>query len=419
MRSLATFKSSLGNILEWYDFGLFTVFSTILSQQFFPTEKTHTAIIYTLGILAAGFLCRPLGALIFGYLGDRRGRLHSLRLSILMIALPTFCIGLLPSYHQIGLLAPILLMIARMWQGISIGGQYSGSIICLAESAPSKYRATYTAFANMSANIGILLAAAMSVVMTRLLSAEALYSWGWRVPYILSGIIYFGIYFANQEIHETAVFFDLKQKNLITKKSFYTLIKTHLPQVLVTLGLVCMGSTFYGFCFIYLPIYLHKMLSFSIQNISTYILFSMLLMIFIAPFGGFLCDKFGRRTMFMLNATIITMIVIPGFYLLQIHNGNVLLFVLLAFTVVSALEQGTTGITLVENFPANFRYTGVSLGYNLGNGLLGGTVPFACQWLQTSDIYLGPALYITLCALITGFVCVFWVPETLGKSLKH
>ncbi len=188
MRQLSSIiSSSIGNILEWYDFGLFSIFSSLFSQLFFPTEDPHIALIATFSIFAVGFFCRPLGALVFGYLGDKFGRASTLRLSILMISLPTLLIGVLPTYHQIGILAPILLTLIRIWQGISIGGEYSGNIIYLAETAPTNYRATFTSFAATGANLGILLAAVVGTLTSSLFTTTQLASWGWRVPYLISG----------------------------------------------------------------------------------------------------------------------------------------------------------------------------------------------------------------------------------------
>lgn len=411
-------SSSIGNILEWYDFGLFTIFSSLFSQLFFPSEDPKVAMLTTFGIFAIGFFCRPIGALIFGYLGDKTGRARTLRLSILMISLPTLLIGLLPTYAQIGIAAPICLTVIRMWQGISIGGEYSGSLIYLAETAPRNYRATITSFASMGANLGILLAALVGIITTATFSKTALHSWGWRMPYLLSGILSLIIYIFRLHIKETHIFDYLKQKRLLTQNPIKTVFRDNLSELFRTLGIVCMGTTFYYFCFIFIPLYLEHFLQLSINTISLLITSSILLMIILVPFAGLLCDKLGRRKMLLFNATFVTLIVIPGFYLLHIEYLMILMAVLAIFTIASALEQGTTSIAVVENFPPPARYTGVSLGYNIGNGFLGGTVPIVCEWIMTKTAYpLAPAFYISSFAIITGLVVYFFVPETERKSL--
>ncbi len=411
-------NSSIGNILEWYDFGLFTIFSALFSRLFFPVNDARSALLATFTVFAVGFLCRPIGALIFGYLGDTMGRAKTLRLSVLMISLPTLAVGLLPTYHQIGILAPILLLLIRMWQGISIGGEYSGNLIYLAETAPINYRATCTSFVSMGSNIGILLSALIGIIVSNWLSESVLESWGWRVPYLLSGAFCLIIYFFRLQLQESQTFEKLKQANQLVKNPIKEVFKYNFPQLMRTLGLVCMGSTFYMFCFVYIPMYVSQNNHGTIQDTSVLMSLFIALMIVLVPIAGLICDRVGRRTMLLFNAMLIASSAVPGFYFLQYKCFLLLAPILLLFTVASSLEQGTTSVAVVENFPPSARYTGVSLGYNLGNGLLGGTVPMICEWLLTNtEIVLAPAIYIALCALLTGLVVYFFVPETKSINL--
>lgn len=409
---------SLGNILEWYDFGLFTIFSSLFSRLFFPTENPNTAFIATVGIFSIGFFCRPVGALIFGYLGDKKGRAKTLKMSILMIVLPTLLIGFIPTYQQIGILAPILLTLIRMWQGISIGGEYSGSLIYLAETAPHNRRALLTSLASMGANLGILLASLVGIITSDLMPAGILESWGWRIPYIISGFICMLVYAFRLHIHETDVFIDLKHAHLVLSNPIKTVFTDNSRQLLRIIGMVCMGSAFYFFCYIYLPMYFTKKLGFSLHHISVLISSLIGCMILLVPLAGYLCDKIGRRKMLLFNACCVFVIVIPGFYLLQFNQATLLVLIMSIFTIASSLEQGATPIAIIENFPSRARYSGVSLGYNIGNGFLGGTVPIICGWLlYVTQIPLAPALYIACCAVITGCVVYWFVPETYHN--KH
>lgn len=412
------YNSSVGNILEWYDFGLFSIFSGLFSHLFFPESAGHAALIGTLVVFAVGFLCRPIGALLFGYLGDTQGRAKTLRLSILMISVPTLAVGILPTYQQIGILAPILLLLIRMWQGISIGGEYSGNLIYLAETAPPNYRATFTSLACMGCNIGILLAAIAGITASHFLGTALLENFGWRLPYLLGGILCLTIYLFRLRLIETPVFQQLKQNHQLVKNPIKEVFKNNLPQLLRTLGLVCMGSTFYYFCFVYIPIFIAQNKGETILNTSIMMSLFIALMIILVPLAGYLCDRVGRRKMLLFNAALITTCTIPGFYFLQYHCTILLMPVLLFYTVASSLEQGTTSVAVVENFPPSARYTGVSLGYNLGNGLLGGTVPVVCEWLlSTTSMSLAPAIYIAMCAALTGMIVYFFVPETKDISL--
>lgn len=402
-------SSSLGNVLEWYDFGLFAIFSALFGKLFFPSEDPQTSIIATVSIFAIGFLCRPIGALIFGYLGDKTGRAKTLRLSILMITLPTLLIGLLPTYQQIGIWAPILLMLTRIWQGISIGGEYSGNIIYLAENAPSNYRATFTALASSGANLGILLAALVGAFVSYYFSNETLADWGWRLPYLISGLLSLFIYKIRLRMQESRVFALMKRKRKVANNPIKFAFKNNKFEILRTLGLVCMGSTFYYFCFIYLPVFINANHYLSIHQTTVIVSILMAGMMILAPLAGFISDCIGRKRMLLFNATLITLGIIPGLYLAFAHL-SFLIPVLALFAIWSALEQGVTGAAVVENFPMPARYTGVSLGYNLGNGLLGGTIPVVCEWLFfKTHLIIAPAVYVTFCAAITLFTVIFYV----------
>ncbi len=221
-------------------------------------------------------------------------------------------------------------------------------------------------------------------------------------------------------IHETEVFDYLVSKKLLVKNPIKVIFKHNRKDVLRTLGLVCMGSTFYYFCFIYLPIFIKRASQFSLYDISSLMSFYIGSMLFLVPLAGLICDRLGRRKMFLFNASLIACSVIPGFYLIQLNVHTLLLIVLFIFTLGSSLEQGTTSITLVENYPPATRYTGLSLGYNIGNGFLGGTVPVICEWLRSTTTYsIAPAVYIAFWAILTGCVVFFFVPETRGKSLTQ
>lgn len=402
-------SSSLGNILEWYDFGLFAIFSALISRLFFPTSDPQASLLATVTIFAIGFLCRPIGALIFGYLGDKAGRARTLRLSILMITLPTIAIGCLPTYQQIGILAPLLLMLTRICQGISIGGEYSGNIIYLAESAPYSYRAMLTAFASSGANLGILLAALVGIIICHAFDEKTVHAWAWRLPYIISGLLSLIIYKLRLNLPESPAFEKQLQTKHISSNPIRFALKNNIPQILRTLGLVCMGSTFYYYAFIYLPVLINANKYLSISITTELISILMAMMMLIAPLAGLVSDRLGRKQMLIFNALMISISVIPASYF-AIHHSLFLIPALFFFAIISAFEQGVTGAAIVENFPLPARYTGISIGYNLGNGILGGTVPLICEWLMIKTQHITmPAIYITGWALITLITSVFFI----------
>lgn len=419
MRIKSIASSSLGNILEWYDFGLFTIYSSLLSELFFPNKDHATALLTTFGIFAVGFLCRPLGALIFGYLGDRSGRVKALRLSILMISIPTLLIGCLPTYQQAGIIAPILLTLIRIWQGISLGGEYSGNLIYLAESAPINYRATITSFAGTGANFGILLATVVGGLTSYLFEDHIFKTWAWRLPYMISGIISLIIYATRLQMQETHVFEDLKKKHLLAANPIKVMVRDNIPHVLRTLGLVCMSGTYYYFCFVYVPMFLMQRHEFHIFKNADFIGIFMALMLILVPLAGRICDYVGRRKMLLFNSISVAIVVVPFYSILQQNNFSAIWIVMVLFTILSSLEQGTTSIAVVENYPVPARYVGLSFGYNIGNGIFGGTLPLICEWLLIkTNNQLAPAMYICVCAIITASVAFFFTKETKHTSLE-
>ncbi len=418
MKIRSIIGSSIGNILEWYDFGLFAIFSPFFGNLFFPTIDQRAGMLAAFSIFAVGFICRPIGSILFGWLGDRRGRASTLRLSILMISLPTLLIAFLPTWSQVGLFAPILLTFIRIWQGISLGGEYSGNIIYLAETAPKNRRATLTSLAGTGANLGILLATLIGTLCVTFFSNHELKQWGWRIPYLISGILSLSIYFTRLQMDETHIFNYLKKKKKLSHNPLSTVFHHNVPQMLRTLGLVCLGSTFYYFSFIWLPVLLRESLHFSMRSTSEIFILLFSLMLLLVPLSGMLCDKIGRRKLLLFNASAVVVSVVPGLWLIQSGSSLVIFTILCIFTLISSLEQATTSIAVVENFPVPARYTGLSLSYNLGMGILGGTVPVICTWL-TNQIHssLAPAFYIATCALITAIVVWFFVPETQHTNL--
>lgn len=420
MKAKSILAASFGNVLEWYDFALFTSYSGVLAKLFFPETDPYAATIAIFGIFAAGFICRPLGAIIFGHFGDRLGRIKTLRASVLFISVPTLLIGCLPTYESIGLWAATLLTLLRLFQGICMGGEFTGIIIYLTEMASDKHRGFLSSFAGTGANIGILLATMMVGVMAAFLPAEAIQTWGWRVLFILGGLLGIAIYMLRLGLAETQVFKQIDEQQQIVSVPLKEVLQTAPWLVLRTVGLVCMGATFYYLCFVYLNNYLTEISQLNQQHAAQLQSFFILSMLLFVPLFGMMCDKIGRKPMLMIIASLTIITVVPGFYLLSTGYLPFVLIALAIFTLISSMEQGTTSVTVVENFPARLRYTGISLGYNIGYALFGGTAPLIAAWLlKNTSNALSPAFYLMFTASITLFIVIFYLRETKAVSLSH
>lgn len=393
--------SSLGNTIEWFDFGLFIFMAPIIGAKFFPQTSADNASIEALIVFAAGFLCRPLGGIFFGYFGDTRGRAKTLRISILLITLSTFLVGVIPSYEEIGLAAPGLFILLRLIQGLSIGGEYSGIMIYLAESASANKRGLTTSFAAIGANLGFLLATITLMLLHLFFNDGAISTWAWRLPFLLIGLPGSIIVYYRFKLSETPIYSQLQKKQLIEPIPFIAAIKFAPYQLLKILGLTCMGSTFYYVFFGYMPTYLERYMGFSLTNTLSIESFMLIIMLFTVTLAGMCGDYFTRKKMLIVSSIAILFLVLPCFYLLQFKSLLLALLSLGIATILSSLEQGNTLTAIVENCPENVRYSGIAFSYNLGNALFGGSAPLVVALLTEKIGLITPAYYLIFMAGIT------------------
>jgi MHS family proline/betaine transporter-like MFS transporter len=377
--------SSLGNTIEWFDFGLFIFMAPILGAKFFPQASASNATIEALIVFAAGFLFRPLGGIFFGYFGDTRGRAKTLRVSILIITISTALVGFIPSYEEIGLTAPILFILLRLIQGVSIGGEYSGIIIYLAESAPRNKRGFTTSFAAIGANLGFLLATVTLMLLHLFFKEKVIADWAWRLPFLLIGIPGSLIIYYRFKLSETPAYSQLKKNHRLESIPFIAAIKFAPYQLLKILGLTCMGTTFYFVFFAYMPTYLEHYIGFSLANALIIESFILIIMLFTVPLAGMCGDYFTRKKMLIITSIAIIFLVLPCFYLLHFKSIILALLSLGTATILSSLEQGNTLTAIVENCPENVRYSGIAFSYNLGNALFGGGTPLVVTLLTEKN----------------------------------
>lgn len=384
--------SSLGNIIEWLDFGLFVYLAPIIGEQFFPVHHATSATIAAFGVFAAGFLCRPAGGILFGHLGDRIGRAKALRWSILTITFTTLLVGLLPSYHSIGLWAPLLFTLLRILQGLSVGGEYSGIAVYLAESATANRRGFFTSFAAIGANLGFLLATVFAMLLHQFLLREHLGIGVWRLPFLLGGMLGFIILYFRLKLSETPVYQQLKEAQQVEKKPLLVALRNCPRQLVMILGLTCMGSSVYFIFFGYMPNYLAQHHRTSLTEALSVQAVLLVVMMCLIPVAGWCGDRWGRRRMLMVAAITMLILIIPCWYLLQ--SG--VIFALGLVALFSAMEQGNTLIAAIENCPSQIRYSAVSFSYNLGNAVFGGTAPLIATLLVEKVGYMAPSFYLIL-----------------------
>lgn len=413
----AVLLSSFGNLLEWYDFGLFSLFATQLATLFFPESSNDVALLKIFAIYAIGFFCRPLGALVFGHFGDRRGRAVTLRYALFFVTLPTLFIALLPTYHSIGIFSPLLLVLLRLLQGFSLGGEFTGVIIYLSEIAPPKHRALVVSLAGTIANLGFLIASGIALLLQHFLSSSHYADYGWRIAFVIGAAAGFIIFYCQRRMNETSLFEHLKEKKLTLTSPIRTVLSQHLSKLIFVMCLIMLGAVLYYSCFVYLFTLLKES---GINQTQATILQSccLLSMLLLVPLGGWICDRIGRRLSFLIISFCACLLTLPSLKLLASGNFHYVIIGLAVLTLISAFEQGTTSATVTEQFPTAIRYTGLSLIYNITQAIFGGTAPLIMAWLTytTYDI-TAPALYMSIIADITFFCSLCFLQETAGKSL--
>jgi MFS transporter, MHS family, proline/betaine transporter len=402
--------SMIGNGLEWFDFALYGFVAVILSKLYFPSDgDSHVAMLKTYGVFAAGFVMRPLGAVIFGYIGDKYGRKVSLASSILLMALPTALIGILPTYADIGIWAPICLTIIRLLQGLALGGEFSGSIVYLVEHSKPEDKNLAGSHSITSTLAGMLLGLGVCTALTFALTAEQFETWGWRVPFILGffvGLV--GIYIRSQldespdfeAARKEAALSKTPVRELLLSKNFFTLLKA----VGIFIGLTV---PFYIFT-IYLNGFLEKNVGYTKQQAMICNSIAMFVMLCICPLAAKLADKYGRKNVMMISIVTMIITVYPAFYFINSGDFAKAVIAESLFGGIYAFYLANVPAQLVSMFSVRLRYTGVGLACNLGAAIFGGTTPIMLTiLLNKTGNNIMVATYLFFFASLAAIVLAF------------
>ena len=381
-KSKVVISGMLGNGLEWYDYALYGHMSVIFSKLFFTTGNTDPsmALILTYLTFAGGFLSRPLGASLFGRLGDKYGRKKALVTSMILMAVPTGCIGLLPSYDMIGVAAPILLLVIRILQGLSLGGAYSGSISYVVEHAPADKRSTLGSVIKVSLVLGFLFGSMVSTLVSSVLTEEQFYTWGWRLPFFVGVGIGFVGYYIRHHGEESPVYEQAKKDGTLSSSPVRDTFFKYPSKIFRAFLIYLFVTVPFYVIAIYMIAYSNKHLGLPESDallINTLAMCSMLVLIYPAAWLG---DRIGRRPVLLAAIVAMLVIVYPAFQMMQ---SGVFLNVLIAqcaMAMIVGWYLATIPATLVELFPTSIRYTGMSLAYNFC-AILGGFTPSLAEYL--------------------------------------
>lgn len=410
-------SGSVGNILEWYDFAVYGYMAKVIAPLFFPTEDKTAAMISVFGVFAAGFLMRPLGAILFGYIGDKRGRKQALVLSVILMAFSTVGLGLLPTHAAIGVAAPFLLTAMRLIQGVSVGGELTTSISFIVEKAPEGRRGYYGAWTTFCAVAGILLGSAVGAAVESVFSAEQITNWAWRVPFLIGFIL--GIYalLMRRTISESDSFTKLRSSGRLIKTPLADAFKSHGITMIKVTGVLWIFAVGFYMPFIYLPTYLsnteHVPLSQALDLNSV----AMALVLVVTLLLGHLSDKVGRKKIILFGSVGFLLSAIPVYMLFGMDGETGIFAGLLIFAIFCGASQGAIPAFLSENFPTPIRVSALSFSYNVALAIFGGTTPLLATWLiQKSGSSFAPAWYLAFAALVST-LSVLTMKETFRKKL--
>ncbi|MEQ8790307.1 MAG: MFS transporter [Pirellulaceae bacterium] len=394
----------IGNVLEWYDFALFGYFASVISGLFFPGENQLAALLQTFGVFAVGYAMRPLGGVIFGHIGDRYSRKRALELSVILMAIPTTCLGLLPTYAAIGIAAPILLTLIRIVQGVSVGGEMIGSVSFLGEHSPAGRRGLLGSWSMCSAIGGILLGSAVAALMHEVLPDDALQTWGWRIPFVcgsLVGVVGLwlrrGIEEPPPEPRPTGAFADRSPVVQALAENRLAIFQTFAITTMVSVG-------FY-MPFVWLSTWLMKINKPPLESALTVNTLAMTVLLLLIPLGGIISDRIGRKLSLLLSAAAYVVLAYPLFLLLSRGDFASALVAQLVFALCAGLALGGAPAAYVELFPRGTRYSGIAIGYNAAQAVFGGTTPLVCTWLISASGDLdAPGIYLAAIGLCVGLV---------------
>ena len=393
---------AIGNALELYDFAVFGFFAPVISAQFFPADEPIAGLLKTFGIFAVGCLARPLGGILLGYLGDRIGRQRVLRISIIVMAVPTTLICILPTHEQIGVWAAGLLVLLRIVQGISVGGELVGSICYLVEMAPSGKRGLVGSYAFISATCGVLTGSAVAAIIHLTMSTETIAEWGWRLPFLGGLVLGFTGWRLRRGLLETPAFQEILTRGATVRHPTLHAIRRMPREILLAgLSVILMGVSFYTI-FVWMPTYLSHIVAPPVSHAFLINTLAMILAALITPLGGYLSDRIGYKATQAGSMIALSLPAYPLFLLLDTGGLVAVCAAMAVFAASYAVYDGSIPITVAEQFPVEVRYSAMAVGYNISMAIFGGTAPFIATWLikETGDL-AAPAWYIAATGILS------------------
>jgi MHS family proline/betaine transporter-like MFS transporter len=400
--------SSVGNILEWYEYMIYAYFTSVIGALFFPLENKFIGTLLAFATFAIGLAARPIGGIIFGYIGDKYSRKKMLTITMFLMSVPTLCIGLLPTYEQIGILAPILLVLFRMTQGIALGGEFGASCVYLYESVPHHKRGFYGSLALTGVGFGLILSSLTILTVESLATKEQVYSFAWRIPFfisVLGGIVAF---YMRLNLLESIDFNKIKETSKLVRNPFFEMLKNHKATLANLFGIFLTTQVAFFVVFVFGKTMMIDFLHFDTKTANVFSLITVISYTISTVVFGYLSDKINRRHIILVG--VIIMFVSAHPFIMALASGNALhiLTMCILFGTLMGMTEGTLNPLVASSFPTNIRATSVAFCWNFTSIAFGGAAPIISMWLiDTAGSVEAIAYYfMTVCSVtITTLIC--------------
>ncbi|GGE07859.1 MFS transporter [Marinithermofilum abyssi] len=407
------FKGSVGNLIEWYDWYVYTAFAVYFSAEFFPKGDPTSQLLNTAAIFAVGFLMRPIGSLLMGRYADRHGRRSALTLSITIMAGGSLIIAITPGYSTIGVLAPIILVLARLLQGVSLGGEYGTSATYLSEMASSGRRGFYSSFQYVTLVAGQIVALGIQIILQQMLSETEMNSWGWRIPFVIGAMGALAVLWLRRTMDESEQFSKMGSESRASAGTVRALMK-HPKAVLTVVGLTLGGTVAFYTYTTYLQKFMVNTVGLPKEVVSWINFIALLLFVVLQPLAGMLSDRIGRRPLLISFGVLGTLLTVPLFLFMEQAKNPLVAFLLMMVGLI--IVTGYTSINAIvkaELFPTKIRALGVGFPYGVTVAVFGGTAEFIALWLKSIGVESLYFFYVAACIAVS--LIVYWRMDESSK----
>lgn len=418
----AVFSGSLGNMLEWFDYGLYGYFAVIISKDFFVSDDPIVGLLLSFLVFGTGFLVRPIGGILIGAYADKHGRIKALTLTIMGMGICTMCMGLLPTYSQVGIVAPILLTVLRLLQGLATGGEFGSSLTFIAEYGTPNNRAFLVSFQPFSVGCGLIVGSTAGLLITTLLPEAALYDWGWRIPFICGILIaIYGVHM-RKNVPDSPEFLKMKEEAKQAEEP-HTPIKElflrYKKPILTVMGLLAGSSATYYLLITYMPTYISEFMGTSLSSAFVVNTSVIAIYLILCPFAGKIIDKYGRRKCLIIGCLGFLLLSYPIFAALVQQTNALIMIALLGILIVfQTLLAVAIAVVSAEVFPTKLRNSGIGFSYNLSAAIFGGLAPLAATALIAATGDQLSITYLIIGAILVTFLTTVFVLKGFYTKTK-